>query len=806
MGTLDQKINEVFAYIQIMKRQRNQRSTKESAPPHKIIHLIVLAIALVIVLFGGWQLITPHQKLQKSWSINFTVPLAGTLVDGEKIYATDISGGFWQIHATTGAVEAYVPINMSTIYQPIAISNQLLGFISNQGTVIALDKSSLAEVWRIETDNFAEPELPQTDQHYLYFADRQSNVYVVDSKTGMLLWKKHLPRVSEVETSASVQPPTHTQFYSDGSSLYIGSVQSIYHCYLSSGQCQIIADDYNANLAIINASNNVIVYGDITNKYTVKDHITNKHIASLPRLLVFAVDANTVSLINKNQIAKYNLKSGDKTDIVTTDNQISSAIAADLDTVLGTTIQNHQTSSVFFTNSQQQALQWQTTLPQLCNQPSLIGEHVVVPCEQGLVYGIHSTNGAIAWRQPVIGSAKRGYTPLDQSDPLVIIQSDTPTQNSYLYGLDRKTGQILWKTPQLSIVTDSVMPTNKGVLMRSNQGHDLFLFAKSLPAKFKWPPAVRVATLPETSLISHINALCPLNRSLKLPLSMRIIRAKQAVMHFLSPRAITITETSNHPILELQVSGNDLSAVSAQFWQDFSRIEDRNGFIFRKNQFKVRFLPPQQGTWFWKVTAMAAGRKYVFTGSSKNLKLDQTNTLTISNSEWQRAGTPFNGVGWQTCITDRNYDGDWNDQWPLHTVARLDADTPSASLVSSQQYIQAMSEAGFNLMRFSFNNCSPKVTNCLTDTNLVFNQQTSAAIDSTLTVAKQNKMAVVFDIFGFEPWLEGVTDTKISPNLAKYLDYLIARYGSLIDVWELANESAPSEAWITAVSAYLKKK
>ncbi len=766
--------------------------------------LIVLTALCCLIGFG---LLRALQNKSNSWTQTFETPLAGTLVVDNTIYATDRSGGLWRMRADTGKIEAYLHLGLATTYQPFSIDSKHIGFVSNRGTVLAVDATDFTEAWRIETDQLAEPELPKVDRNFLYFADRNRMVYVVDTTTGKLLWKKSFYSEKEPLSFTEINAIEHTPFYTDDSSLYVGSRfnHQLTQCLLLTGECQIIRNNYDPLIQTLNVNSSVISYTNTNQEYEL---ITKDSQKTLLRQKLSALPLYTeleIVLPADKELLIFTLAAQGLTHVIPVTERITSLTATQQGQFIGTTEHGPQSSGIFLVDHTKTNIMWRTTVASYCNQATSIADLGILSCQEK-IYGLDVKTGHIRWQNSLIGTVTQ-LTSIDSKEQVMIVaQTKTPAQFGMLYGIDSKSGQLIWKSSLVSLVEHSLNATSYGVLALINQGQSLLSLSASLPKSFQWPATQATLNHQAINREKHHSStnICPASTSPKRTLPMYLTGMKNKIKKMISMQSITVSEIATSPAVVLEIKGNNIDSIQARFWQNQKQQIQSNGFPTRDATYEVRFLPPTTGTWFWELKVKTPTHTKILTGSSKNIEINQQSSVIINDGRWYRNGMPFYGLGWQTCMLDYDFDGIWTDQWPHNSATNLYSQPSNATATEAKMYIQSMKSAGFNLMRLSLENCSPRITQCLSTTNFIIDQQTSAGVDTVLQTAKENQMAVVFGIFGFEPWLLGVHEGVVSPNLAKYLDYVIARYSAYIDVWELANESTPSDEWITAVSEYIQ--
>ncbi len=74
--------------------------------------------------------------------------------------------------------------------------------------------------------------------------------------------------------------------------------------------------------------------------------------------------------------------------------------------------------------------------------------------------------------------------------------------------------------------------------------------------------------------------------------------------------------------------------------------------------------------------------------------------------------------------------------------------------------------------------------------------------------SRKREYRVMMSIFAFYPPHSSRKAFAKKSNrkvLKKYLDYVIARYGASVDIWEITNEAIPILEWQNFISDYLSE-
>ena len=246
------------------------------------------------------------------------------------------------------------------------------------------------------------------------------------------------------------------------------------------------------------------------------------------------------------------------------------------------------------------------------------------------------------------------------------------------------------------------------------------------------------------------------------------------------------------------------------------------GFFYGEDLWKVRFRPDQAGRWTYS---------YVMTGKGGFRKEGGgTFDSTLSTAEgpvqrhpenphrWVFAnGKPYFPVGLQDCVVPRG------SQLPDDIVIDGEGRTDNAGRrISQEEYFSIYGQAGFNLYRFSQQNCSYPLFDDLDH----YRELESIATDKLLSLAREHGFRVMFGFFGFHTsWpyrsrpvrifngilrsalgvqLERSINYEILSKEKRFIDYAVARWGAYVDFWELLNERDASDEWATLVANHVR--
>ena len=249
------------------------------------------------------------------------------------------------------------------------------------------------------------------------------------------------------------------------------------------------------------------------------------------------------------------------------------------------------------------------------------------------------------------------------------------------------------------------------------------------------------------------------------------------------------------------------------------------GFFYGGDLWKVRFRPDQAGRWTYTYVMIGKG------GFRKegNGTFDSTPSTAEGPVKrhpenpyrWVFAnGRPYFPVGLQDCVVPRG------SQLPDDIVIDGEGRTDNAGRrISQEEYFSIYGQAGFNLFRFSQQNCSYPLFDDLDR----YREAESIATDKLLSLARKHGFHVMFGFFGFyrsrlyesrpvriiNRILESAMGFQLERPVhyenhekllkeKRFIDYAVARWGVYVDFWELLNEREASDEWTTLIANYVR--
>jgi Domain of unknown function (DUF5060) len=236
---------------------------------------------------------------------------------------------------------------------------------------------------------------------------------------------------------------------------------------------------------------------------------------------------------------------------------------------------------------------------------------------------------------------------------------------------------------------------------------------------------------------------------------------------------------------------------------------------------KARFAPSELGRWtynfvFKNMDGQEAHGKGTFTCIKRFkpnpgfVRLYPANPFHFVFDD----GSPYFPIGLQDCWGDSSGTGSVLDHCSMEGPFRMDLKDPpplppgpmyvrgpSENPQNADVYFRTFSRCGFNLYRFSQQNCSFPLNRDL-DRYLV---QEGVMTDKLLRYARKYGFRIFYGIFGFQKVFND--DPNNEANMAKvkrFIKYSVDRWGAYVDFWELLNEQHAAKRWYEIIIPYLK--
>ncbi|MBI3538093.1 MAG: DUF5060 domain-containing protein, partial [Chloroflexi bacterium] len=237
------------------------------------------------------------------------------------------------------------------------------------------------------------------------------------------------------------------------------------------------------------------------------------------------------------------------------------------------------------------------------------------------------------------------------------------------------------------------------------------------------------------------------------------------------------------------------------------------GFYYAPNTWRARFSPNENGNWTWQATIGDGARKEESKG---NFAVTESNAPGFVRGNANNKlrwifddGAPYYPIGIGDCmlsndptvspLNNMGFDGE-NKKNERDEGRRVDLDT----------YLKAYSAAGFNLFRWSVDNCAFKLYEKIDPSGNTYLAREGVYGDELAQKLRQNNFRIYMAVFGFAPPFPNGSKNKTQMDAIKRaVKYAVDRYGAYVDFWELMNEfpnppATIDDDWYNQIGAYLK--
>lgn len=245
---------------------------------------------------------------------------------------------------------------------------------------------------------------------------------------------------------------------------------------------------------------------------------------------------------------------------------------------------------------------------------------------------------------------------------------------------------------------------------------------------------------------------------------------------------------------------------------------------------KARFAPSELGTWKYRylfrnpegASASGEGQFRVVKGRVPQkgfVRIDPDNPFRFVFDD----GTPFVAVGFQDCMGDANGNGSMLDAMSMEGPFRLDraeqrpqpppgalfARGPAMNPLNGDVKFGRFARAGFNLWRFSPNNCSIQLFASPDNQNQAsldhVRWEQARMIDEMLLVNRKYGIRSFYGIFGYHRvFTEHPDNEEGMAKVNRLVKYSVDRWGAMVDFWEFLNEQKADTRWYEIMIPYLK--
>ncbi len=235
-----------------------------------------------------------------------------------------------------------------------------------------------------------------------------------------------------------------------------------------------------------------------------------------------------------------------------------------------------------------------------------------------------------------------------------------------------------------------------------------------------------------------------------------------------------------------------------------------SGFYHSKDLWMVRFAPEQIGTWKYQLSITDKNGQSQIIDSFLCIPSSEQGFIRLhptNPKRWIYSGTGnlYTAVGFGDCMGEQRnsilgdadlIDGGFRSKGYHEGINWI--------LPYSQYLIAYGDAAGFNIYRYSDGNCAYSNIKNISTSGNDFDTLHLRWTDTLFNALRAHGFRIFMTILA-TPHGNSSDDNSMAATF-KYVQHCIDRYGSLVDFWELVNESSPDSLWISKVSGYIHAK
>ncbi len=761
---------------------------------------IALRAFLVFQGSAGWI-----QSWKSPIAIHKSLPLefGGFTPAGNSLYLSLENGNFYRV-SQKGDAQWSFSMQDYTIYPP-AFDGNVVYISSFDGRLYALDRRTGKELWRFTTPDYLKADTePRISEGLVYFGSRNGTFYALNKNTGKVVWQFITTPIDRAHYTPGETIIHFGRFSVDDTAVYINSAtnNTLYALDKTTGTIKWRLSDYGfAYLRPRIFANSVSIWND-RGEYILLDKRSGTQLFKIrasPDHL--ASDTHYTYIILGTLISAINNNNGQR-------------IWTRQDPYTPQSVHVIQDGNVSFISDHNGA----TYLSILDGSsgrvlwlvPTGVSDIKNVINNNGLMYVLggakqcawFSNTGKVAWCTTIPNSTGESYF---HPSGIYVISKDG--QVLRITDVDTKSGNILWQ-----YASDIIHPDYIREL-----GGDIYFLTRDRLRVVKINHAAAGGQISTQQLQKRFQFQSYISFFAGL---WKRVQTRIIPIPTLGRRAFTITEPEqiikqNH-VAELTFSRDDIDYKNAQhdvnirvtFTGPNETVYTVSGFYFDKNTWKVRFIPGSTGDWQWKATIKDSSYTQTDRGNFHSISSTADGFLSISSVNPHLFTidykTEFYPIGMQDCIRDENQDGDPLEQWFPGIKKAPPVNPVSLPAYSMNDYLSLYRESGVNLWRWGAGNCAQTLWKELSPDGNRYALNEGYYTDMLFESLKRHGYHIWMSLFSFTMPFNQHSQPGQRAILKDYLDYVVARYGAYVDVWELANEIDLTDAEIRYMSTYIR--
>jgi hypothetical protein len=227
------------------------------------------------------------------------------------------------------------------------------------------------------------------------------------------------------------------------------------------------------------------------------------------------------------------------------------------------------------------------------------------------------------------------------------------------------------------------------------------------------------------------------------------------------------------------------------------------GFYYEPDTWKVRLVPWEVGAWSWRAVITDGARTVERIGEFACIESGQSGFVRRHPENPFRLvfddGSLYPALGIGDCVMGSplgntwGFDGGFREGHEAGWTTDIDT------------YLSAYRAAGFNLFRWSIDNCAFKLWERIAPEGNRYLEREGKWGDQLVGKLRQYDFRVYLVLFGFNPaFAQEAGDSARMDAVRRYAKYVVDRYGAYADFWELMNEARAADNWYRLVAEYIR--
>ncbi len=723
------------------------------------------------------------------------------------VYFGTINGDTYSLNAVNGSLNWRHSAFDYSIY-PAAFDTKGSMFISNfDGRIYAIDTKTGSEKWRLSlTDNFRLDTEPVYSDGKVFAGSRDGSFYAINSDTGSILWT-FSPGAQDISSHTPLTTIFHFgRFTVDTKIVYINSApkKKIYALDKLNGHVLWEINTQEFIFQKPTVFEKTISFTDPHNTFNLVDKKSGE--------IVFSTETQSNSILTSNKcifithwdgaVECINTDNGKRKWLYSTDNETTTLLKVVESNRLLIQNRNLQSDILSLLDGDTGTVLW--------TQSFAHNQSYSVQHDSKHVYIIGSqAQCAITYEGKPIWCAKVGRTILNSfystSGIYIVSKDDTEI---FLTFVESVNGHVRWTYHSKNINEVSIKIHRNNMFFTSKDNTSVTMINPEAKYTFFSDSDIRNA---ESTMTTYEKA-----REQVLAL-VRFFPQIGAYINTRKPATITAQRNvvERNSLFEIDILQDESSYANK--YADINvhaLIIDPKGkeyriqaFYYDHEHWKLRFTPNITGLWKWKIEGAISPQKI---GTFLVINSTDIGFISLSKTDAKlftdESGSIFIPIGIQTCVNDLNQDGDPLNQWPLNTDIRVvsshDGSYPTTSFES---FLETHEKSGFNIFRWGDSNCSFQLWDLLSEKGNVYKINNGTYLDKMFRMLREHNQHIWMSLLSFSlPFDTTLPLHKQQDILRSYIDYIVARYASYVDVWELTNEIRLPDSLVVYMAQYLR--